>query len=425
MKYLERELLHEVQKWIHRREIIAIKGPRQSGKTTLLEMMKEWLINEKGVRPENIIFLTFEDRENLEKFEENAKEFIKLFIEKSERYYFLLDEIHYVRDCGQKLKLLYDLFKNVKFIVTGSSSLELTGSTAKFLVGRLFSFELLPFNFYEFLLARDRRIAKVYRERNRSVGKLILHSKNFKVGKDIFLPDLLKFLDEFLVFGGYPEVIKAKTEEEKRMVLKGIYNTYIEKDIINFLRIHETLKFKKLVALLSSLTGKMIKYENLTASCDSYYKEIINWINILEQTYIVKTIRPFHKSFVTELRKNPKVYFVDYGLRNYSIDNFSSISVRGDKGELAENFVLNQLSQYEMPINFWRTTAKAEVDFVMADKIPVEVKFEEMKREKISKSLYSFINAYSPRFAIVATKKFFGEKKINDTIVKFIPVVYF
>jgi hypothetical protein len=424
MDYMERELLQEVQKWIRRREIIAIKGPRQSGKTTLLEMVKEWLIKEKGIRPEKIIFLTFEDRENLEKFEENAKEFIRPFIEKGERYYFLLDEVHYLRDCGQKLKLLYDLFRNVKFIVTGSSSLELTSSTAGFLVGRLFSFELLPFNFYEFLLTKDRKIAKVYRERSLHLRELVLQGKDFKIKKDIFLPDLLRFLDEFLVFGGYPEVIKARTEEEKRMVLKGIYNTYIEKDIINFLRIDETIKFRKLVALLSSSTGKMIKYEDLTAGCGSYYKEIVRWMDVLEQTYITRTIRPFRKSLVTELRKNPKVYFVDYGLRNYSIGNFSPIFVRGDRGELVENFILNQLSRYEISINFWRTTAKAEVDFVV-DGIPVEVKFEEMRREKISRSLHSFITTYSPQFSIVATKNFFGEKKVDDTVVKFIPAVYF
>ncbi|MHA1650250.1 MAG: ATP-binding protein [Candidatus Helarchaeota archaeon] len=425
MEYLERELFDEVKKWIHRKEIIAIKGPRQSGKTTLLEMLKKFLIDEKKIDSEHIIFLTFEDRENLEKFEENPKEFIKSFIENNNNYYFLLDEVHYINEIGQKLKLLYDLFKNIKFIITGSSSLELTSATAKFLVGRLFSFELLPFNFYEFLLARSKRMAKIYKERNFSVRELLTKNKNFQLEKDIFLHDLLKLFDEFLIFGGYPEVIKAKTEEEKIMVLKGIYSTYIERDIISFLRIDETIKFKKLVTLLSSLIGKLIKYENLTASCDSYYKEIIKWTNILEQTYVIRTIRPFHRNLVTELRKNPKIYFVDYGLRNYSIKNFSPLSIRVDRGELAENFVFNQLLYVSADINFWRTTSKAEVDFILAGKIPIEVKFESMKREKISRSLHSFIKTYSPKFAIIVTKDFLGEKKVKDTIVKFIPIVYF
>jgi predicted AAA+ superfamily ATPase len=141
MKYYERILLEKVKKWIDRKEIIAIKGCRQSGKTTLLEMLKDWLIK-KGVKEENIVYLTFEDREILEKFSLNPKDFVKRFITSEEKYYFLIDEAHYCKDIGQKLKLLYDTYKNIKFVITGSSSLEITSETAKFLVGRMFSFEL-------------------------------------------------------------------------------------------------------------------------------------------------------------------------------------------------------------------------------------------------------------------------------------------
>ncbi|MBC8500725.1 MAG: ATP-binding protein [Nanoarchaeota archaeon] len=429
MKYFERELLGEVKKWMRRKEIIVIKGPRQSGKTTLLEMIKEWLDMTKGVNPENIIFLTFEDFENLEKFEENPKEFINSFILKeNEKYYFLLDEIHYVKNCGQKLKMLYDLFKNIKFIATGSSSLELTSLTAKYLVGRIFSFELFPFSFYEFLLVKDKRMAKIYKEKQEIVKQFLLEGKNFKIKKDLFVNNILKFLNDYLTFGGYPEVIKAENKEEKKIILKNVYNTYVEKDIINFLKIHDTIKFKKLVTMLSSLTGKMLNYEDLTTACNSYYKEIIRWIDVLEQTYIIKTVRPFHKNLVTELRKNPKLYFVDNGLRNYPIGDFSSFFVRSDKGEIAENFVFNQLDcVFEETINFWRTTSKAEVDFVVdfiSRQVPVEVKFKDFKKEKVSKSLHSFINTYSPDTVVVVTKNFWGEKRIGKTLVMFIPIVY-
>ncbi|MGB9680861.1 MAG: AAA family ATPase [Minisyncoccia bacterium] len=79
-RYLKRDLFEGPKKWINRKEILAIKGPRQSGKTTLLKMLQNWLIEKKNVRPENIIFLTFEDREILEKFSEGPKEFIKSII---------------------------------------------------------------------------------------------------------------------------------------------------------------------------------------------------------------------------------------------------------------------------------------------------------------------------------------------------------
>lgn len=120
---------------------------------------------------------------------------------------------------------------------------------------------------------------------------------------------------------------------------------------------------------------------------------------------------------VTELRENPKVYFVDAGLRNYAINNFNTLDLREDCGELAENFVLNELNfivENRFFINYWRTTAKAEVDFVLNninEVIPIEVKFEEMKKKKIGKSFFSFINNYHPKRAIIVTKKFGGKKK--------------
>jgi hypothetical protein len=424
MKYFKRILLEEIKKWIDRREIIAIKGPRQSGKTTLLEMLREWLIK-KGVNKKSIVFVTFEDREMLEAFQLNPKEFVKRFARKGKTY-FMIDEAHYCKDIGQKLKLLYDTNKNIKFIITGSSSLEITSHTAKYLVGRLFSFELLPFNFYEFLNAKDKGLAKIYLEKHKLVNDFIFKGKDFVLEKEAFIKEFLNYLNEYLIFGGYPEVIKGKTEEEKRIILKNIFNTYLEKDIISYLHITDTIKFRRLVSMLAFNISGLLSYEKLASGCNSYFKEIIHLLDILQQTYIIKLLRPFHKNLVTELRKNPKVYFFDFGLRNYIINNFNPLDLRGDIGKLAENFVLNQL-QNEHSINFWRTTAKAEVDFVLTignELIPVEVKFETFRKPKITKSMHSFIANYKPSRALIVTKDFYAELKLKKTLIKFVPIVY-
>ena len=172
----------------------------------------------------------------------------------------------------------------------------------------------------------------------------------------------------------------------------------------------------------------MINFESLSNQTNSYFKEITHLIDVLDQTYIIRLIRPFHKNLVTELRKNPKVYFLDYGLRNYSINNFNPLEKRGDAGKLAENFVFNEMKLIgeNLFLNFWRTTAKAEVDFIFSNGgiLPIEVKFEEFRKERIGRSLYSFINNYSPKFAVVATKNFWGERNFNGTKVKFIPIPY-
>jgi hypothetical protein len=426
----ERELSKELKRWIDRKEILAIKGPRQSGKTTLLELLKEWLEKERKVNPNNIIFLTFEDTEILEKFTWAPGDFVRSFVEKEgERYYFLLDEFHYVKDGGRKLKLLYDTQPNIKFVITGSSSLEII-ALSKYLVGRVFSFHLFPFNFREFLNARDRRIARWHKKRSDAVRDFILKGKEFPLGKDIFLGDVLKLFDEYLVFGGYPEVVKGKNSETKRIILKNIYETYLGREVVKLPRIPDLFKFRKLVGLLSSQLGGLINYNQLASACNSYFKEITGHLNVLEETYVIKLVRPFYKNLRTELRKNPKVYFIDLGLRNYIINNFNPPEMRSDGGALVENYAL--LALFDLvkdfgKVNYWRTLSKAEVDFVLnlgEGVIPIEVKYSSLKEPKVSRSFRSFLDAYRPKRGVVLTRDFWGKSKISGTEVRFVPACY-
>jgi len=428
MEYIPRALLNEIIRYIDRREIISIKGPRQSGKTTLLKMLKDFLINEKNIDEDHIIYLTFEDNEILYKFSENPKDFIRKYITDSKRYYFLIDEAQYCKDLGKKLKLIYDLFENIKIIITGSSSLELKNETARYLVGRLLEFELYPLNFYEFLLYNDQKIARIYKEWNEKVINLLINSSDFEIKKDvdIYINDLLRYLNEYIKFGGYPAIVTAESEKEKIFLLKNLVNTYLDKDVVSFLNIRDTIKFRRLITALASLNGSLINITQLANEINSYFKEIIDLLDILEQTYIIRRIRPFHKNLVTELKKENKIYFIDTGLRNYLINNFNDIEIRNDSGTLIENFILNELYQYGK-INFWRTKNKAEVDFIFEGKeiIPTEVKFSNIKRDILTRSLYYFIRNYNSRFSIVVTKNYWGERIINNSKIKYIPLVYF
>ena len=128
------------------------------------------------------------------------------------------------------------------------------------------------------------------------------------------------------------------------------------------------------------------------------------------------------------MKKNPKVYFVDTGLRNYVIKNFNETGLRPDGGKLVENVVLSELYQKEDSlIKYWRTAARAEVDFILdyrGEIIPVEVKYSRLKSPEISRGFRSFINQYKPRRAIILTKGFWGKREINGTKIGFIPVWY-
>lgn len=420
-----RVILPSLLKWLNRREAYAIKGPRQSGKTTLLKILERELKKKKA----NVVFLNFEDPDVLEAFEKNPKEYVRSFLTKPGKYYFLMDEYHYVKNPGKKLKLLYDTFENIKFIVTGSSSLELSGGMARFLVGRVFFFELFPFSFYEFLLAKNPRLAKIHEGRNKKIKDFLLRGKIVKIRQDLFLKEFEPFFNEYITFGGYPAVIKSKDFETKKVILKNIYDTYISKDVVEFLKISNSFKYRCVVRALAALTGNLLNYNELCSTCQSYYKEVRRMVSILSETYIVRLIRPFYKNPITELKKVPKVYFFDLGLRNYIIDNFNPIEKRTDAGAIVENFVFLSLRNMfpEKTINYWRTIARAEVDFILRlnDKIiPVEVKYQPFKKPKISRSFRSFIESYKPERALVITKDFWGKIKVNKTTILFVPICY-
>ena len=428
MEYLERKLFDELIKWMDRREIIAIKGPRQSGKTTLLRMLRERLIL-NGTNKDRIVSLSFEDRELMAKFIEDPRGLIRRYVDEQERSYFFIDEAHYCPDLGQKLKLAFDTFENVKFVITGSSSLELTSRTAGDLVGRLFSFELLPFDFEEYLSAKDNGLRREYSERSKQVREALMSGHDIEIPpQDMFSNELLRHLGDFLVFGGYPEVVKASSDEERRIIITNIYNTYIEKDILAYLQITDTQAFNRLVSLLAFMTGQMLSYENLAASSGSNYAHVRSMLDVLSQTYVVHILTPYHRNLATELRKSPKAYFYDTGLRSHGAKNFNGIDDREDIGHLAENHVHNALLRSFETFNYWRTAGKAEVDFVVpvGDTIvPIEVKFQNLKGPEMTRSLHSFIDAYKPKHAVVVTKDLWAKREVGETTVYFIPIVYF
>ncbi|MDO9575971.1 MAG: ATP-binding protein [bacterium] len=431
--FFHRDLLDTLKKWIDRREIYAIKGPRQSGKTTLLEMLREWLIEERGVDPEAIVFLTFEDRDIVDSFSSNPKEFVKSYTakKKGKRCYFFIDEFHYLKDGGRILKLLYDLFRDVKFVITGSSSLELTGETAKYLVGRVFFFYLWQLSFKEFIQVKAPELLAYYEEKSDFLRRFIQNGVDFSPeGKDIFLKDFSRYFEEYANWGGYPEVVKSNDRETKSIILKNIYETYVTKDIIELLKITDAETFRKIVSLLANQTGNILSFTSLIQDTGTYFKEMKNKVSILEETYIIKLIQPFYTNRTTELKKSPKVYFIDTGLRNSILHNFSEIYLRPDRGALVENAVLSILrtgyAEEDVLVRYWRTLSKAEVDFVLRFRdsvIPIEVKYSHAV-PKISRSFRSFLSSYNPERAVILTRDLWGKERVNNTFVKFVPLWY-
>lgn len=429
-----RNLISAIEPFLNRKEFIAIIGPRQSGKTTLLEILKTHLIEKSGVNNDLIRTVTFEDRRLLAQFESNPISFVKSYIPEkhSRKFYFMIDEFQYAIDGGQKLKLIYDTVKNLKVIITGSSSLDIKAKVGRFMVGRIVSFKLLPFNFQEFLRVNDTRLEKIYAERNAKVLRWLYEGGQFEIsaGKDTFSDEIILQFEDFCIWGGYPAVAIARDTNIRKKLLGEIYNNYILKDIKTLLELATEKNLFRLSQHLAVQVGSIIVYQNLSNVSGLDYRNVKKHLNILEETFICQEINPFFRNRQKELTKSPKVYFLDMGFRNNLIESFNPIGIRTDAGAIVENVVFIRLNELFMgleKINFWRTKTGAEVDFLLhikGDIIPIEVKYSSFATEKLSRSFMSFINSFRPKKALVLTKNYWGQMQKDKTRVLFAPVLY-
>jgi len=332
----------------------------------------------------------------------------------------LLDEAQYIKDIGRKLKLLYDLYAGkLKVIATGSGSFDVKVNVGKHLVGRASYFELMPLSFEEFLLWKNKKLYEIFKSYLSSFQQFISTGK--LDAKPMFERSFYSLLEEYIIYGGFPAVVKEKDIEMKKNVLKNLEITYLEKDVGFFFGIRQLEKFRNLLKYLSFNIGEIIKASTICSNVAIDYKTLENYFEILSQTFILKLVPPFYQNIATELRKSKKVYFYDTGLRNAVLNNFVPLDSRKDRGHLLENFIWIQLRQILDELKFWRTTDKAEVDFVGfkdGELFPIEVKTTE---SKISKSMVRFIQVYEPRVAFVFTLSKFGIEKVGKTKVAFIP----
>jgi len=392
--YIKRFLEEDIQKYLNKREIIAVIGPRQSGKTTLLRHFYESC--------KNAVFLDFEDRQTLELFSEDINSFIELYVKKHD--YVFIDEFHYAKEGGKNLKYIYDNCKT-KIIISGSSTSELSIQSIKFLVGRILVFILYPFSFGEYLSYKNNDLYNIF-------GRKKLTTP--------IIDRIMPYFNEFCIYGGYPRVILSEDKSEKEVILRNIYNTYFLKEIKEILNLPGDYKLSKLINALALQIGNIMNYKELSDITGFNHKDMLRYINVLEKTFVLTRSLPFHTNKRTELVKSPKAFFLDSGFRNTAIKNFQPIQDRPDKGSLYENFLASELLKAGIELKYWRTKSMAEVDFVVEKDgkiIPLEIKSNLIK-PNFTKSFLSFLEKYKPKKSFMFSEKLFAEK--NKT--KFRPI---
>ncbi len=406
---IERTIFPELVQHLPKKEITLITGPRQAGKTTLLEKLKQHL----EAHGERTLLLNLDVEWDRVHFESQLSLIKKIELELGRRSGFvLIDEIQRKENAGLFLKGLYDLKLPYKFIVTGSGSLELKERIHESLIGRKRIFELSTITFEEFVHYKTE-----YRYQETLPQFFETETENAR-----------KLLDEYLNFGGYPRVVLEDVLAEKNHVINEIYQSILQKDIAYLLQVEKTEAFSSLVKTLASQSGKLVNYAAHTSALGISFQTAKKYLWYAQQIFLVDLITPFARNVRKEITQAPVSYFQDLGLRNYALGLFGCLRSPAEMGFVFQNLVYLTLKTCIKPgataLHFWRTKDKAEVDFVIEvgrELIPIEVKFQSLGREEIPRSLRSFIAKYGPNDAYIINLNLLKTVMVEKTAVHFMP----
>ena len=406
---IQRRLYNDIKNHLTAREISILVGPRQVGKTTLMQLLQK----ELQADGKQTLFLNMDYEPDSLHFISQNNLMTKLDLEFGGRHgYVFIDEIQRKENAGIFLKGIYDQNLPFKFIVSGSGSLELKEKIHESLAGRKRLFELFPVSFEEFIHYKTEYTYKHKLDRYLEIEK----------------ESCEQYLKEYLSFGGYPRIITEQRQNEKRLLMDEIFRSYVERDIVYLLKIDRTEAFTNLVKILSTQIGQIIRYSTLSAHLGISLQTLKKYLWYLEKTFIIKRITPFYTNYKKEIVKSPQFYFNDLGLRNFALGKFGYWGTLYDQGFLFQNFVFNilyeKLGQQSAVLHYWRTTDQTEVDMVIEGPdglLPIEVKCINLKQRTVKRSLRSFIDRYGPSRAFVINLGLNDIMMIDETRVQFLP----
>jgi predicted AAA+ superfamily ATPase len=385
----ERKILSELLSYLNGREALVVVGARQVGKTSLLKFVMEKI---KEVHP--VFYFDLEDLFHLRLLNAGVSNFLSYLdasgLPRDRRAFVFIDEFHYMENPSSFVKLMVDHHSNrVKLVLTGSSSLELKKKFKESLVGRKFIFNLYPLDFSEFLIFKgEKRFAE------------ILPQDPFSTIKEdptrFFVEDYNRYGLEFLLTGGYPAVVLENVRDKKIKLLSEIVQGYVYKDVQTIFSLDNLENFDRVVKFLAVWMGNLLNITEIGRSVSLSRDKVKKYIDMLKGILILEFIYPYSVRHRNEVVKTPRVYFVDNGLRNLLIEDFSPIESRGDRGEILENAVFTGLLKHKSileTIYFWRTQTKTEVDFILKREeklFPIEVNWSGRR----TRALLSFVAKY-------------------------------
>lgn len=331
------------------KQVTVLTGMRRTGKTTLVRHLLS------VVQSENQLFLDLQNISNQELFLEKNYDNIVVQLRQrgldfQKRVYLGIDEIQLLPQIVGVIKYLYD-HHDIKFIITGSSSYYLKNLFSESLSGRKQIFELFPLDFGEFLIFKQ--IA--WRDSDFLDGRFNKHEYE----------RLHEYYEEFVEYGGFPEVVLTNSSENKKNILADIISSYVNIDVKTLSDFRESSNIYKLIKMLATRVGTKLDYAKLSRLVGMSRAAVSNYVELFEKTYLLARLSVHTKNVDKEIVKAKKLYFVDSGLVGILADVNS--------GTKFENAAFSQL-RHCGELRYYGLKNGREIDFILNNKIALEAK---------------------------------------------------
>ena len=325
---VKRAIYDQIINNLFKGKAIIITGPRQVGKTTLLEAIM-------GQAEGKVLYLNCDEPDIRPMLTNSTSTSLKALI--GDNTLVLIDEAQRVNNIGLTLKLLVDNFKSIQVIATGSSALELANEINEPLTGRKREYHLYPF----------------------STAEMVANSSVIQESR---------LLEQRMIYGFYPDIVNSPADAQANLL--ELTNNYLFKDVLSLQDVRKPALLERLLVALALQVGSEISYTEIGKTIGTDNKTVDRYIELLEKCFVVFQVGGFSRNLRNEIKKGKKIYFYDNGIRNALIKNFSPLELRQDIGSLFENFLVsermkaNHYTNHYVNTYFWRTHQQQEVDLI-------------------------------------------------------------
>lgn len=383
-KRIRRDLFPSVWEMMDKRQIISIVGLRRVGKSTLMFQLIDRLI-EEGTNPRNILYFTFDIKDN------GLKEILKTFREdlpgqKEGMKYIFLDEVQKLDGWAEAIKVFYDLDEKLKFIISGSSGMEIEGFSGKVLAGRVFKNTMGPLSFREFLKFSGKKEMNPINSID-DIKETMLQGSRW-----------IGLLVEYAYSGGFIEILGEEKKYRSMYVRSSVIDNMINKDLKELQGIKDTALVRELLKIFSSNPGMIVDHSSLGDDLGISRQTVSKYIGALLSAYSLIRLHSYHNNFLTSSKKAKRIYPAHPCI----IESFEEEIDSPGIGKIIENVVVSHID----PGFFYRAGNK-EIDIIIRDRdrpLPIEVKYSNKIGGKDLRTISWFVEKRDLEMGIVATK---------------------